>query len=315
MIPPNFFIVGAPKCGTTSLAAWLAAHPAIYMPALKEPAHFAADLKPRRPDRRAYAALFAAADGRHRAVGEASTCYLFSQVAVPAILDQCAAPRFVVCLRNPIEMVRSLHQQLLFDLYEDVRPFEDAWRLQRARSEGERVPWTCPEPWLLAYESRCRLGEQVARLLRQVDRSQVLFVLLDDLQDAPGREYRRVLAFLGVDDDGRASFPVLNRAKDTRSRLVKLGVRFLSELRCAVGVTVRIGIRPVLDRLNTRPVTLAPMTNAVRDDLRACFAADVSLLGALVGRDLSHWTAPAMDVDGSRLVDLRGARGPRGIRI
>lgn len=291
MNAPSFFIVGAPKCGTTSLAAWLAAHPAVYMPPLKEPAHFAADLKPRRPDRRAYQALFAAADARHLAIGEASTCYLFSQVAVPAILEQCTAPRFIVCLRNPIEMVRSLHQQVVFDLYEDVRVFEDAWRLQGARREGRRVPWKCREPWVLAYEARCRLGEQVARLLRRVDRKQVLFVLLDDLQAEPAREYRRVLAFLQVPDDGRAVFPVLNRAKDTRSPLVKLGVRFLSELRCAAGVTVRIGIRPVLDRLNTRPVTLAPLTNDVRNQLRTCFAADVRLLGSLIERDLSHWMA------------------------
>ena len=41
---PNFFIIGAPKCGTTSLAAWLAEHPAIYMSQIKEPHYFSSDL-------------------------------------------------------------------------------------------------------------------------------------------------------------------------------------------------------------------------------------------------------------------------------
>jgi hypothetical protein len=73
---PNFFILGAPKCGTTSLAAWLAAHPAVYMSPLKEPAYFAADLKVDRPGPQEYRALFSAAGDIHLAVGEASTCYL-----------------------------------------------------------------------------------------------------------------------------------------------------------------------------------------------------------------------------------------------
>lgn len=291
MSAPSFFIIGAPKCGTTSLAGWLGTHPAIYMPALKEPAYFATDLTQRRPNRRAYQALFAAADERHVAIGEASTCYLYSQVAVPAILDQRPTSQFIVCLRNPIEMAQSLHQQVLFDLNEDIGTFEDAWRLQDARREGRRVPRMCREPWVLAYEARCRLGEQVARLLRHVDREKALFVLLDDLQADPAREYRRVLAFLELPDDGRAAFPVLNRAKHARSRMVKRGVEFLSELRCALGVTGRLGIRPVLDRLNTRPVTPAPLTNDMKNSLRTCFASDVGLLGSSIGRDLSHWMA------------------------
>ncbi|MDD9875087.1 MAG: sulfotransferase, partial [Gammaproteobacteria bacterium] len=36
---PNFFIIGAPKCGTTSLDAWLKSHPRIFT-AVKEPNYF-----------------------------------------------------------------------------------------------------------------------------------------------------------------------------------------------------------------------------------------------------------------------------------
>ncbi len=41
---PNFFVVGAPKAGTTSLYNYLDQHPAIYMSPVKEPAFFAPDL-------------------------------------------------------------------------------------------------------------------------------------------------------------------------------------------------------------------------------------------------------------------------------
>jgi hypothetical protein len=40
---PNFFIVGAPKSGTTSLYAYLGQHPQIYMSPVEEPSYFAPD--------------------------------------------------------------------------------------------------------------------------------------------------------------------------------------------------------------------------------------------------------------------------------
>src|ERR1700724_3338547 len=43
---PNFFIVGAPKAGTTALYAYLDQHPQVYMSPLKEPNYFAAELRP-----------------------------------------------------------------------------------------------------------------------------------------------------------------------------------------------------------------------------------------------------------------------------
>jgi hypothetical protein len=40
---PNLFIVGAPKCGTTSLHYWLSQHPEIFMSEPKEPKFFCTD--------------------------------------------------------------------------------------------------------------------------------------------------------------------------------------------------------------------------------------------------------------------------------
>ena len=287
MTRTSFFIVGAPKCGTTSLAAWMAEHPSVYMSPLKEPAYYASDLKVERPDARQYAALFAAASDVHLAVGEASTCYLFSRVAVASILEREADPRFIVCLRNPIDMARSLHQQEVFGLNENVRSFEEAWRLQDARN----IPRTCREPWLLRYKARCLLGEQVERLLQQTGRDRVLFLLLEDIRADPRAEHLRVLRFLDLPDDGRVQFPVLNKAKETRSALVKRSVNYLSDLRMSLGITMRLGIRPTLETWNARETPWKPVGDAMKQDLRDCFAEDILKLGALVRRDLAHWLA------------------------
>ena len=70
---PNFFIVGAPKCGTTSMWQYLKQHPEIFMTALKEPHYFGADLGPRRiiETESQYLKLFAKAREQKR-LGEAS---------------------------------------------------------------------------------------------------------------------------------------------------------------------------------------------------------------------------------------------------
>jgi hypothetical protein len=86
---PNFFIVGAPKCGTTSLSEYLRSHPNVFMSSPKEPHFFATDLYPRNPEGidsvAAYLQLFTDARDQHQVVGEASASYMFSDAAIPAI--------------------------------------------------------------------------------------------------------------------------------------------------------------------------------------------------------------------------------------
>jgi hypothetical protein len=93
-VKPNFLILGAPKCGTTSLATWLADHPNVYFSPIKEPGFFSTDVGNqlvKNPE--VYARLFDGAGPEHLAVGEASTSYLISKVAVPTIEAQIPGSR------------------------------------------------------------------------------------------------------------------------------------------------------------------------------------------------------------------------------
>ncbi|MEQ9022777.1 MAG: sulfotransferase, partial [Pseudomonadales bacterium] len=110
---PNLFILGAPKCGTTTLAAWLAKHPKIYFSPEKEPHYFYSPYDRVMSDE-AYAKLFAEAPEDAKYLAEASVWYLFGGVAVPQILEVSPESRFIVCLRNPVQMAPSLHAQTLY---------------------------------------------------------------------------------------------------------------------------------------------------------------------------------------------------------
>ena len=169
MKKPNFFILGAPKCGTTSLAAWLAEHPNVFMSPVKEPNFFNTGItKYLKYSPEAYQQLFTKADLQHLRVGEASTHYLLSKDAVPNILNYVENPsevKFIVAIRNPVEMAVSWHGQMLRDGQEVVKDFATAWHLQETRAKGLSLPAFSEQARLL-YGPLCLLGKQLEQLFR-----------------------------------------------------------------------------------------------------------------------------------------------------
>jgi len=300
MKQPNFFIIGAPKCGTTSLAAWLAEHPNVYMSPIKEPFFFSEDIKYRWcTDWNTYQKLFEAATSEELAIGEASTFYLFSRVAVPTIEKKIPNARYIVMVRNPVDMVYSLHEQQLRSLNENIEDFRTAWQLAAERRLGRNVPPGCKDPVLLDYPSWCRLGSQLERLFTLVPRERVLILVLDDLKENARREYLRVLDFLGVPDDGRTEFPVYNPARQWRSRRVAGAVRALAKgvarMKYVRGWLPRrsLGLVRRLEKWNTRYRPRPPMPSDLRAELEAYFEEEVQKLEQLLGRAFPHWRSEA----------------------
>jgi hypothetical protein len=243
---PNFFILGAPKCGTTSLASWLSQHPDVFIPAEKEPNFFNDDHQvPTRLTSRQYARLFSAA--KARAIGEASVWYLYSRTAVRNILAYQPDARFIVCLRNPVEMAFSLHHQQIFSRCEDILDFRSAWEAQEARKLG--APVIAPERSHLYYGDVCKLGEQVERLLSQTQR--VHFVNLEDLEDDPRATFSSVLDFLSL-GDFEPDFTARNIAKERRSLWLQRALSFLFRMKLRLGIRTNFHALTKLYNWNTR---------------------------------------------------------------
>lgn len=291
MIKPNFFILGAPKCGTTSLAAWLAEHPQIYFSPTKEPHFFNSDHNRFINALESYEKLFAGATQRHRAVGEASVWYLYSTTAVANILRYNPAAKFVVMLRNPVEMAPSLHEELVFTGREDVTDFARAWGLQDERRQGRHLPRMVWEPAYVQYGALCSLGAQVERLLAAVPRERVKFVLLEDMARDPAGTYRSVLQFLGVDDDGRSEFAAVNQAKQRRWPFLLTVAWLATRLKKALGIEGGLGLWRRIDARNRIERERPPVDEPTRRMLRDYFRADIDKLQRLIGRDLSPWLA------------------------
>lgn len=303
---PDFFLVGAPRCGTTALSRYLADNPQVCFSRPKEPHYFALLAPDASLDDLETAYLsrhFAHHHAGHRAIGEGSVSYLYSPHAIERILAVNPDARFIAMLRNPLEMLPSYHLRMLFILCEDVEDFAAAWRLQDARARGEHVPRHCIDARLLLYREVARYGVQIERLYRVAGRERCHVVVFDDLARDPAAVYREVLKFIGVDDDGRTMFKRRFPSRIYRSRwLQELLYSVRSRRAHAVDTlqrTARVkkgpGRRKSLvkrlarwNRIERRP---APLDAEMTATLRATLADDVATLSGLLGRDLRHWSA------------------------
>lgn len=298
MIKPNFFIIGAPKCGTTSLAMYLRSHPGVFMSALKEPNFFNTDMLWRGiHSQREYLDEFKFAQSSCTAIGEASAIYLFSKVAVPNILTFDSNARFIVMLRNPLEMAHSLYLQYLWAGQENQGDFRAAWELQKPRAHGKQLPILCKDPLLLQYKDICSLGTQLERLFNTVKNAKLHVVLYDDFTSNPKHVYRDVLKFLDLADDGRSIFETYNRRRKAKwsmaNRLFRSVISTKECLEHFTGIRTRFGILSLIEtyneRFNAKILPQASLDSSFRDELAQEFREEVVLLSGLLNRDLNYW--------------------------
>lgn len=303
MRAPDFFIVGAAKCGTTSMYRYLGRHPDIFMPATKWINYFNVDLaSPANcPTWDDYLAHFADAGDAAR-VGEASESSLYSTLAAAGIRAACPDADIIIMLRNPVDMLHALHSQLLFSGVEDIADFAEALAAEPDRRRGERLPRPAhhPREWLL-YRETARFAEQVERYLAVFGRDRVHVIVFDDFLDDTAGVYRDTLRFLGVDPAFRPDFDVHNANATVRNRgLDRLMRRPPESVRRLVRTVLpatglRRGIAGRLRTFNTTRAPRRPLDAALRDRLQREFAPEIARLGALVGRDLSHWCEPVRE--------------------
>ena len=299
---PNFFILGAGRCGTTSLAAALNAHPDVFIPAIKEPSFFASSFQWVK-DPAKYVALYEPAGGA-AAVGDASHIYLEDPES-PRIL-QAFFPdaRFVVVFRHPADRALGLYAHMVEGGYEMHRSFERALDAEERRFHSDRFRRTCRQSfWNYMYVRSGLFGEQVQRYLEYFDRRQFWFTTLDRLVALPAETLRDLHGFLDVEPLDDAGFPRDATSKGTRSQMVAYAeqrlLRPLARRTGFPGESVRAAIRG-WNRIGDKPV-LRPETRA---RLEERFDADLLLLRELTGIDLTgRGDGPAATPPGSRSSD------------
>lgn len=293
---PNLIIGGAPKCGTSSLHAWLAAHPDALGSTPKETYYFVDPGSHMQDPTRhitsgltGYRAFFRQRPGRPtpNVIFEATPMYLYSRTALTRLPDLPTAPRFVFILREPSAQIRSLYQY-----------FRDNWS------------WIPSEMSFADYVTAVRTGSNdfrgnelarnaldfadyrpfLERWRERLGAERIRVYLFEDSIREPRRFMTALSEWLGLDPGFYRDyeFPLENASYAVRWRPAqRLNVAVRSKL--PQGPLYRLG-RRLYRALNTTPPP--PPTHDATElmaQLRAEFAQANACLSASFGLDLSAW--------------------------
>lgn len=298
MKSPNLFIVGAPKCGTTALSTYLNNHPNVFISVPKEPNYFSDDF----PEHchvnsmEEYMGLFKKASNEHLAVGEGSVAYLYSSVAIRNICRFNKNAKIIVMLRNPLDLVYSLHSQLVVYGYEKEKDFEKAWRLQAVRQKGQKIPKSCKEKNFLQYAQIGKLGNQIERLLNIFPEKQIKFIIFDDFKTDTKMVYDDVLSFLEVPSDNKTNF--LRIHANRRHRIPWIGKIFENNPPLIRDIKKRIKkfsgidnlwLLQIMRKINTVTEKRKPLSPEFKNEITGEFRNDVAKLSIILKRDLNCW--------------------------
>jgi hypothetical protein len=198
---PGFLIIGAQKCGTSTLCAQLTTHPEI-RPAFRKEVHFF-DQNYRKGLLWYRAHFDVRLPGARWQTLDATPSYLFHPL-VPGWLHQ-ALPhaKLIVMLRNPVDRAYSHYQMSVRHGFEK-HSFEDALRLEEERMAGA-LPELSEAPRYdsrvarkQSYKARGRYAEQLERWLQHFPREQLRIYTNRELAAETARVHGEIFSFLGL---------------------------------------------------------------------------------------------------------------------
>lgn len=218
----NLFIIGFPKSGTTSLANYLGVDYRISLSDPKEPHFF---LKNSNQIQLAktfeeYSNFFKKNKSTKYFL-DASTNYIYSIKALKLIKENSINPKIIIMLRNPVDMILSMHQQFLQSMDEDQEDFMNAWKLQDRRRRGFDIPKHCRYPQLLQYENAGKISRHVERAIRIFGKRNIYFVEFDFFISEPKETLKKIYEFIDLTYHDIGELKNFNPSKQFRNLFLK----------------------------------------------------------------------------------------------
>jgi len=239
-----------------------------------------------------YLALFSYVKNQ-KIIGEASPHYLFSKSAPHEIYKFNPASKIIIMLRNPVDMIYSLHSRYVYSGNETEVDFMKALKLEEYRLNGEKLPKQIDLIEKLLYKTYVyRLPEQIQSYLNIFGDKNVIIILFFQFISDIKKIYKTTLTFLGVDDNFLPNIARKNPHKDTRSKIVrnmlKSSAMPLGKFRARF-ISKPLGITKLLYDLNSRRTKRTDLAEDVRFALQNEFRSVIDQLEEILKKDLSAW--------------------------
>lgn len=273
---PDFIVIGAMKCGTTSLHRYLDEHPQVCMSVRKEPDFFL-----KRTDRGLdwYKQQF---EGEGTVCGEASPNYTKHPAfeGVPKRIHQLLPDvRLIYLVRDPVERALS--------------HYVHNWEAKREHGPVEEVLCPPEESW---YVNVSRYHYQVSRYLEYYAPENICVVESERLRDARVETLSEIFEFIGVEPDIEWERVQLEYHRSAEKQRPSDAAEFL--IHTNIGQAVKnIGKAVVpsswVERSkellwqNAEKPTVGP---EVRERVREFLREDVEKLRRLTGKEFASWS-------------------------
>ena len=295
---PNFLIVGAAKCGTSSLHNYLNQHPDVFMPSYneqgmkaKEPRFLIKDLVKDRLhngvwDLESYQALFNNVVNE-KAIGESTVLYLYYyKEAIKNIKKHLGDDvKIIIMLRNPVDRAFSAYMHVSRSIKESLS-FEEALKIEKNRLENDTV--LTP---MVMYKDMGLYHDMVNAYIENFNNVHV--IMHEDFQKNTKEVVKQTLAFLGIlrsvelDTDSKHNVG----GKSWRFSFLKqffMKDNFIKKgLRVTFSKTLRKKFRVFLEYFVKKNVK--PISPETKKDLISFFRNDVEKLEKLLNIDLNNW--------------------------
>jgi hypothetical protein len=279
---PNLLIIGAAKCGTTSLHSYLGLHPDVFMSERKELNFW------HEPDCLERLERYEAQFPTDRPIrGEASIRYTYHPIyrgTAERIHSVIPSAKLIYLVRDPVERAIS-HYLQAYSVGMESRGVEDAFG--DLDDPGNR------------YVAASSYASQLDQYLAHFPPSSLLVIDQRDLLVGRDTALRKAFRFLGVDEEfssfgfeerrnitaGKRRRPAVY-ARLKYSEAARLVRRLPPSVRRGAFAPVRWMLsRPALHR----PLRAPAVSEGLREELASVFEPEVRRLEALTGRTFDHW--------------------------
>lgn len=293
---PDFFILGAAKCATTSVHYWLSQHSQICMSEPKEPFFFTSDFELGLDH---YWETYFSHYRGEKLVAEASHRNLYHPHVAERIKATCPDAKFLLFFRNPVDRALS-HWWHMFGRGKELLHFEDAiWTEDYGLKQGSRPP---PRPGLedrakredrgllrelgvyRTYLSTGYYAEQLERYYALFPRAQFKITLMEDIKADTPRVLREILEFVGADPSEAEGFQLRPKVP---SGDLKIRLRNMRQLRQNLALCNQGSFLSRLQGVAQRPKLSAETRAWLVDHFRP----HNEKLAELIGRPLDSWSA------------------------
>lgn len=272
--PVDFMIIGAQKCGTTTLADQLAGHPEICFSRIKEPGYFNEHVD-WQDGLEKYHTLYARQAGQ--LCGEASTMYTFFpeyQGTPERLYSYNPDLKLIYIMRHPVDRVVSLYAHNFVRNIEKRAPHEAVLR----------------DP---DYVNRSRYGMQLEPYVKLFGRERILPLVFEEYIADQSSTLQTVARFLGVSPDGFVVEEESHSHKTVGTPYLKYewvrritDTDFFQSWRLLFPERLRHSIRGVVSNtLSQKP----EFSDSLKQTLYRMLETDIERTEAILGRSIPAW--------------------------